>query len=280
MSTIMDGETLSLKIQDEMKHKLKNCMIRPSVAVLQVGSDAASDSYIKRKEKACNSVGVYFRHYKFEEDTPELTIINKIKELNNDEYVNGILVQLPLPARYNEKRILNSISNSKDVDGLTDINTGRMINGRKTLVPCTPLGIMRILKEYEIPIEGKHVVIVGRSKLVGRPLMSLMLAENATVTICHSHTEDLKSYTKQADILVCAVGSPKMITADMVKEGAVVVDVGINRVDDKICGDVDFEKVSKKASYITPVPKGIGPMTVAMLLENIITCYENKPVQK
>ena len=264
MSTIMDGETLSLKIQDEMKHKLKNCMIRPSVAVLQVGSDAASDSYIKRKEKACNSVGVYFRHYKFEEDTPELTIINKIKE----------------PARYNEKRILNSISNSKDVDGLTDINTGRMINGRKTLVPCTPLGIMRILKEYEIPIEGKHVVIVGRSKLVGRPLMSLMLAENATVTICHSHTEDLKSYTKQADILVCAVGSPKMITADMVKEGAVVVDVGINRVDDKICGDVDFEKVSKKASYITPVPKGIGPMTVAMLLENIITCYENKPVQK
>ncbi len=280
MSTIMDGEALSLKIQEEMKHKVKNCMIRPSVAVIQVGSDPASDSYIKRKEKACNAVGVYFRHCKFEEDTPELTIINKIKELNNDEYVNGILVQLPLPARYNEKRILNSISNSKDVDGLTDINTGRMINGRKTLVPCTPLGVMRILKEYEIPIEGKHVVIVGRSKLVGRPLMTLMLQENATVTICHSKTSNLKEMTKQADILVCAVGNPKMITADMVKEGAVVIDVGINRVDNKLCGDVDFAAVSKKASFITPVPKGIGPMTVAMLLENIITCYENKPVTK
>ncbi len=276
----MDGEALSLKIQEELKHKLKSCMIRPSVAVIQVGSDPASDSYIKRKEKACNAVGVYFRHFKFEEDTPELTIINKIKELNNDEYVNGILVQLPLPDRYNEKRILNSISNSKDVDGLTDINTGRMINGRKTLVPCTPLGVMRILKEYEISLEGKHVVIVGRSKLVGRPLITLMLGENATVTVCHSKTENLKEITKQADVLVCAVGSPKMITADMVKEGAVVIDVGINRVDGKLVGDVDFAKVEKKASYITPVPKGIGPMTVAMLLENIVTCYENKPATK
>ncbi len=280
MSIVMDGEALSLKIQEELKLRLKNCMIRPSVAVIQVGNDPASDSYIKRKEKACNSVGIYFRHYKFDEDTPELTIINKIKELNNDEYVNGILVQLPLPARYNEKRILNSISNSKDVDGLTDINTGRMINGRKTLVPCTPLGVMRILKEYEIPLEGKHVVIVGRSKLVGRPLSTLMLAENATVTICHSKTVDLKSFTTQADVLVCAVGIPKLITEDMVKEGAVVIDVGINRVDNKLCGDVDFEKVSKKASHITPVPKGMGPMTVAMLLENIVTCYENKPATK
>lgn len=276
----MDGESLSLKIQEELKANLKNCMIRPSVAVLQVGNDPASDSYIKRKEKACNSVGVYFRHYKFDEDTPELTIINKIKELNNDEYVNGILVQLPLPTRYNEKRILNSISNSKDVDGLTDINTGRMINGRKTLVPCTPAGVMRILEEYEIPLEGKHVVIVGRSKLVGRPLFSLMLAKDATVSMCHSKTVNLKEITKQADILVCAVGKEKTITADMVKEGAVVIDIGINRVDGKLCGDVDFDEVSKVASYITPVPKGIGPMTVAMLLENIITCYNNKPSVK
>ncbi len=276
----MDGEALSLKIQEEIKQKLKNCMIRPSVAVIQVGSDPASDSYIKRKEKACSAVGVYFRHFKFEDDTPELTIINKIKELNNDEYVNGILVQLPIPERYNEKRILNSISNSKDVDGLTDINTGRMINGRKTLVPCTPLGVMRILKEYEIPLEGKRVVIVGRSKLVGKPLFQLMLAADATVTVCHSHTVDLPSITKEADILICAAGVPKMITEDMVKKDAVVIDVGINRVDGKLCGDVDFDKVSKKASYITPVPKGVGPMTVAMLLENIVTCYENKPVTK
>ncbi len=280
MSTIMDGEALSLKIQDEMKQQLKSCMIRPSVAVIQVGDDPASNSYIKRKEKACNAVGVYFRHYKFDADTPELTIINKIKELNNDDYVNGILVQLPLPERYNEKRIANSISNSKDVDGLTDINTGRMINGRKTLVPCTPLGVMRILEEYEIPIEGKHVVIVGRGKLVGKPLATLMLAKDATVTVCHSKTVDLKSITKQADILVAAVGSPKMITEDMVKDDAVVIDVGVNRVDGKLCGDVDFEKVSKKASYITPVPKGVGPMTVAMLLENIVTCYNNKPIAK
>ncbi len=280
MSIIMDGEALSLKIQEEMKQQLKSCMIRPSVAVIQVGDDAASNSYIKRKEKACNSVGVYFRHYKFDDDTPELTIINKIKELNNDDYVNGILVQLPLPERYNEKRITNSISNSKDVDGLTDINTGRMINGRKTLVPCTPLGVMRILEEYSIPIEGKHVVIVGRGKLVGKPLSTLMLAKDATVTICHSKTADLKSITKQADILVCAVGSPNMITADMVKDEAVVIDVGVNRVDGKLCGDVDFESVSKKASYITPVPKGVGPMTVAMLLENIVTCYNNKPTTK
>ncbi len=280
MSIIMDGEALSLKMQDEMKQQLKSCMIRPSVAVIQVGDDPASNSYIKRKEKACNAVGVYFRHYKFDADTPELSIINKIKELNNDDYVNGILVQLPLPERYNEKRIANSISNSKDVDGLTDINTGRMINGRKTLVPCTPLGVMRILEEYEIELVGKHVVIVGRGKLVGKPLATLMLAADATVTVCHSKTTNLAEITKQADVLVCAVGSPKMITADMVREGAVVIDVGVNRVDGKLCGDVDFDKVSKKASYITPVPKGVGPMTVAMLLENIVTCYNNKPVAK
>ena len=280
MSIIMDAEALSLKMQDEMKQQLKSCMIRPSVAVIQVGDDPASNSYIKRKEKACNAVGVYFRHYKFDADTPELSIINKIKELNNDDYVNGILVQLPLPERYNEKRIANSISNSKDVDGLTDINTGRMINGRKTLVPCTPLGVMRILEEYEIELVGKHVVIVGRGKLVGKPLATLMLAADATVTVCHSKTTNLAEITKQADVLVCAVGSPKMITADMVREGAVVIDVGVNRVDGKLCGDVDFDKVSKKASYITPVPKGVGPMTVAMLLENIVTCYNNKPVAK
>ena len=280
MSIIMDGEALSLKMQDEMKQQLKSCMIRPSVAVIQVGDDPASNSYIKRKEKACNAVGVYFRHYKFDADTPELSIINKIKELNNDDYVNGILVQLPLPERYNEKRIANSISNSKDVDGLTDINTGRMINGRKTLVPCTPLGVMRILEEYEIELVGKHVVIVGRGKLVGKPLATLMLAADATVTVCHSKTTNLAEITKQADVLVCAVGSPKMITADMVREGAVVIDVGVNHVDGKLCGDVDFDKVSKKASYITPVPKGVGPMTVAMLLENIVTCYNNKPVAK
>lgn len=280
MDKIIDGEALSLQIQDNIKKEIKSCMIRPSVAVIQIGDNPASNSYIKRKETACNNVGVYFRLYKFEEGTPELTIINKIKELNNDEYVNGILVQLPLPEQYNEKRIVNSIINSKDVDGLTDINVGRMINGKKTLVPCTPLGIMRMLEEYNVELAGKNVVIVGRGKLVGRPLITLMLAKDATVTVCHSKTTNLAEMTKLADVLVVACGVPKLITADMVKDDVVVIDAGINRVDGKLCGDVDFEEVSKKASLITPVPKGVGPMTVAMLLQNIITCYNSKNTTK
>ena len=280
MDKIIDGEALSLQIQDSIKKEIKSCMIRPSVAVIQIGDNPASNSYIKRKETACNNVGVYFRLYKFDEGTPELTIINKIKELNNDEYVNGILVQLPLPEQYNEKRIVNSIINSKDIDGLTDINTGRMINGKKTLVPCTPLGIMKMLEEYNVELAGKNVVIIGRGKLVGRPLITLMLAKDATVTVCHSKTTNLAEMTKLADVLVVACGVPKLITADMVKDGVVVIDAGINRVDGKLCGDVDFAAVSKKASLITPVPKGVGPMTVAMLLQNIITCYNSKNTTK
>lgn len=280
MDKIIDGEALSLQIQDSIKKEIKSCMIRPSVAVIQVGDNPASNSYIKRKETACNNVGVYFRLYKFDEGTPELTIINKIKELNNDEYVNGILVQLPLPEQYNEKRIINSIINSKDIDGLTDINVGRMINGKKTLVPCTPLGIMRMLEEYNVELAGKNVVIVGRGKLVGRPLITLMLAKDATVTVCHSKTTNLAEMTKLADVLVVACGVPNLITADMVKDDAVVIDAGINRVDGKLCGDVAFDEVSKKVSLITPVPKGVGPMTVAMLLQNIITCYNSKNATK
>lgn len=280
MDKIIDGEALSLQIQDNIKKEIKSCMIRPSVAVIQIGDNPASNSYIKRKETACNNVGVYFRLYKFDEGTPELTIINKIKELNNDEYVNGILVQLPLPEQYNEKRIVNSIINSKDIDGLTDINVGRMINGKKTLVPCTPLGIMKMLEEYNVELAGKNVVIVGRGKLVGRPLITLMLAKDATVTVCHSKTANLAEMTKLADVLVVACGVPKLITADMVKDDVVVIDAGINRIDGKLCGDVDFDEVSKKASLITPVPKGVGPMTVAMLLQNIITCYNSKNTTK
>jgi len=276
----MDGESLSLSIQDQIKQDIKNCMIRPSVAVIQIGEDDASNIYLTNKEKACNNVGVYFRLYKFEEGTPELSIINKIKELNNDEYVNGVLVQLPISTRYNEKRILNSISNSKDVDGLTDINIGRLINGKKTLIPCAAAGIMRILEEYEVDLAGKNVVVVGRGKLVGRPLVPLLLGKDATVTICHSKTPDLKKVTKQADILISATGVPKLITDEMIKDNAVVIDAGISNVNGKIVGDVDFNKVEKKASLITPVPKGIGAMTIAMLLENIVTCYNNKSTTK
>lgn len=273
---ILDGKSLAKEIHEEIKLEVKGCMIRPSLAVIQIGNDEASDIYVKNKEKTCNEVGIYFRHFKFDDDTPELTIINKIKELNNDEYVNGIIVQLPIPEKYNEKRILNTIINSKDVDGLTDINTGRLVNGKKTLVPCTPLGILTLLKKYEIEIAQKDVVIVGRSKLVGKPLANLLLNEDATVTICHKMTKDLKEKTKQADILIVAAGCPNLITADMVKKDAVVIDVGINRVDGKLQGDVDFDKVSKVVSYITPVPGGVGPLTVASLLTNVMTCYKNK----
>lgn len=276
MANILNGKELANEIQNGIKQEVKACMIRPSLAVIQIGENQASDIYVRNKEKVCNEVGIYFRHFKFDEGTPELTIINKIKELNNDEYVNGIIVQLPIPERYNEKRIVNSIINSKDVDGLTDINTGRLVNGKKTLVPCTPLGIITLLKKYEIELEGKDVVIVGRSKLVGKPLLNLLLNEDATVTVCHKKTKDLKEKTKQADILIVAAGCPNLITEDMVKKDAVVIDVGINRVDGKIVGDVDFDSVSKKASYITPVPGGVGPLTIAMLLSNVITCYKNK----
>ena len=276
MSVIIEGTEISNKIQDRIKVEVKNCMIRPSVAVIQVGENEAGDYFITAKEKVCSSVGIYFRQYKFEDNVPELTIINKIKELNNDEYVNGIMIQLPLPPQYNEKRLLNTINNGKDVEGLTDINTGRFVNGKKALIPCTALAVVKILDENNIEISGKHVVVVGRSKIVGKPLVNLLLSRDATVTICHSKTENLKEFTNQGDIVIMACGVPKLLTEDMIKDDAVVIDVGINNVDGNICGDVDFDNVSKKASYITPVPNGVGPVTIAMLLENIIMCYNAK----
>lgn len=276
MSNIMDGKSFALEIQDEIKKMIKYEMIKPSVAVIQIGDNEASNTYIKNKQKACENVGIFFRYYQFEDGTPELTIINKIKELNNDEYVNGIIVQLPLPERYNEKRLVNQILNSKDIDGLTDINLGRLLNGKKTLVPCTPLGIMELLNRYSVDLEGKHVVIVGKGKLTGKPLAHIMLNNGATVTVCHSKTVNLEQYTKTADILVSATGVNKLITSNMVKDGVVIVDVGINYEDGHIAGDVDFANVSKKASLITPVPGGVGPMTIAMLLKNVISSYYSK----
>ena len=217
---------------------------------------------------------MYFKHIEFDEFTTEKEIINKIIELNNDEYVDGIVLQLPLPLKFNEKKLINFITKNKDIDGLTDSNKANLIKKTPNLIPCAALGVVELLKEYKITIEGKHVVIVGRSGLVGMPLFCLMNNYDATVTLCHSKTVDLGFYTKQADILISATGNPNLITKDMVKEGAVVVDVGINNVDGKIVGDVDFENVKDKTSYITPVPGGIGPMTVAMLLKNVI--YANK----
>ncbi|MCM1370955.1 MAG: bifunctional methylenetetrahydrofolate dehydrogenase/methenyltetrahydrofolate cyclohydrolase FolD [Clostridium sp.] len=275
MMNNMDGKTLSEKIKSNLKTEIKTYMIKPCLAVIQVGNDEASNIYINSKEKSCSEVGIYFKHIKFDENAREIEIINKIIELNNDEYIHGILLQLPLPEKFNEEKLINYIARNKDVDGLTDVNIGKLINGKKSLTSCTPLGIIELLKEYNVEIEGKNVVIVGRSKLVGKPLISLFLNNNATVTVCHSKTNDLKSFTKNADILVVAVGQKGLITEDMVKENSVIIDVGINRVDGKLYGDVDYDKVKEKVSLITPVPGGVGPMTVAMLLENVNSVYKS-----
>lgn len=274
MSNI-DGKIISTKIKEELKAEIKTYMIKPCLAVIQIGNDEASNVYISAKQKACSEVGIYLKHIKFDEDSREIEIINKIIELNNDEYVHGILLQLPIPEKFNEEKLINYISRNKDVDGLTDINVGKLINNKKCLVSCTPQGIIKLLEESGVSIPGKNVVIVGRNKLVGKPLISLFLNNDATVTVCHSKTNNLKEFTKNADILVVAVGKKHLITEDMVKKDSVVIDVGINRIDGKLYGDVDYENVKNKVSLITPVPGGVGPMTVAMLLCNVNTVYKN-----
>lgn len=270
---LLDGKKISQKIKEEIANEVHHYLIKPCLAVIQIGDDEASNIYIRSKEKACTEVGIYFKHIKFSETVLEREIINKIIELNNDEYVNGILIQLPIPDKFNEYKLLNLIHKDKDIDGLTDSNVGKLFKGKNNLVPCTPMGIIELLKAYEVDLESQHVVIVGRSNLVGKPLAMLFLQENATVTICHSKTQNLKEFTKNADILISAVGKKGLIQADMVKEDAVVVDVGISRVDGKIYGDVD-NSVQEKASYISPVPGGVGPMTVAMLLKNVLLNYQ------
>ena len=274
MSNI-NGKDISNKIKEKLKSEIKTYMIKPCLAVIQIGNDEASNIYIKAKEKACSEVGIYLKHIKFGEDVREIEIINKIIELNNDDYVNGILLQLPIPQKFNEEKLINYISRNKDVDGLTDTNMGKLLNNKKCLISCTPQGIINMLEESNVEISGKNVVIVGRSKLVGKPLISLFLNKDATVTVCHSKTENLKQFTKNADILVVAIGKKHFITDDMVKEGSIVIDVGINRMDGKIYGDVDYENVKEKVSMITPVPGGVGPMTVAMLLNNVNIVYKN-----
>ena len=273
MGNLIDGKAVAAKIKDEIKNEVKGFMIKPCLAVIQVGDDEASNVYIGAKEKACNEVGIYFKHLKYDVNVLEKEIVNKIIELNNDEYVNGILLQLPIPGNLNEQRIINHITSGKDVDGLNDLNAGRLTNNKDGMVPCTAAGIIRLLEEYEVPMEGANVVIVGRSKLVGKPLVSLFLKNNATVTVCHSKTRNLSEITKTADILVVATGSKWLIGKDDVKEGAVVIDVGVTRIDGKIYGDVNTDEVKKVASLITPSTGGVGPMTVAMLLSNVIKSY-------
>ena len=273
---LIDGKKISDNIRQELTEEVKKLQKDVGLAVLIVGEDPASKVYVRNKEKACEQIGIKSYRYAFPAETTEEELKETITKLNRDPAVSGILVQLPLPKHLNERKILGFIAPEKDVDGFSPYQIGKLLLGEDCLVSCTPQGILRLLKAYDIPIAGKHAVVVGRSNIVGKPVSLLMLKENATVTICHSRTKDLAEVTKQADILIVAIGKAKFITADMVKDGAIVIDVGINRTpENKLCGDVDFENVAKKCSYITPVPGGVGPMTVTCLMCNTLKAAQN-----
>lgn len=274
MAQRIDGKAISAQIKDEVKDKvteLKTKGIEPCLAVIQVGNDPASTVYVGNKKKACEYCGIRSESYELTEDCTEDELIELIERLNADPLVNGILVQLPVPKHINEERIIETIDPSKDVDGFSALSVGALCIGREGFRSCTPAGIIELLKRSNIDIAGKECVIIGRSNIVGKPMALMMLQENATVTVCHSRTKNLKEVTSRADILIVAIGKPQMITADYVKDGAVVIDVGIHRDENnKLCGDVKFDEVEPKCSYITPVPGGVGPMTIAMLMHNCV----------
>lgn len=273
---IIDGKLISQKVKDEIKEEIENKNLTPGLAVILVGQDKASATYVASKEKACAACGIKSFAYKFEEISED-KLLNLIDDLNKNDKIDGILVQLPLPKNIDTNKILEKIDPKKDVDGFSAINFGRLVSGLDGFVPCTPLGIMRLLKEYKIEVSGKDVVVIGRSNIVGKPMAFLMINESATVTVCNSKTKNLKDITKNADILVVAIRKPLFLKADMVKENSVIIDVGINRLDNgKLVGDVDFDEVSKKASFITPVPGGVGPMTIAMLLQNTLNSAKKR----
>ncbi len=275
---IIDGKKISTKIKDECREKVaryKEQGVEICLAVIQVGSDPASSVYVNNKKKACEYIGIESLSYHLEEDTTEEELLKLIDKLNNDEKVRGILVQLPLPKTISEDKVLMAISPTKDVDGFHPMSVGNLCIGRKGFLSCTPAGVIELLKRYHIDIAGKECVVVGRSNIVGKPMSLLLLRENGTVTITHSKTKDLKEVCKKADILIAALGKPKFITEEYVKEGAVVIDVGIHRNENnKLCGDVDFDAVAPKCSAITPVPGGVGPMTIAMLMKNCVDSVE------
>lgn len=276
--TIIDGKAVSAAVKDEVKNEveqLKKSGSVPCLAVVLVGNDPASKVYVGNKKKACEYCGIKSLEYLLDENTTEEELLSLINVLNNDSAVNGILVQLPLPKHINEEHIINSIVPSKDVDAFHPVNVGKIMIGNPDFLPCTPAGVMEMLKKYNIETCGKDCVIIGRSNIVGKPMAMLMLAANATVTVCHSKTANIKEKCKNGDIIIAAVGKAGFVTADMVKDGAVVIDVGINRNSEgKLCGDVDFESVSQKASYITPVPGGVGPMTIATLMKNTLAAFK------
>lgn len=278
MAKIIDGKAISATIKDELKEQVaayKEKGIEITLAVVKVGNDPASAVYVRNKEKACEYVGITSRTLALPEETTEEELLKVVDDLNHDNAVNGILVQLPLPKHIDESKILLAIDSNKDVDGFHPVNVGKMVIGEDTFLPCTPAGIIEMLKRSDIEIAGKECVVIGRSNIVGKPMSMLMLKENATVTITHSKTKDLKEVTKRADILIAAIGKAKFVTADYVKEGAVIIDVGMDRDENgKLCGDVDFASVESKVSAITPVPGGVGPMTVTMLLVNCLRSVE------
>jgi methylenetetrahydrofolate dehydrogenase (NADP+)/methenyltetrahydrofolate cyclohydrolase len=278
-ATIIDGKEIAAKKKVEIAsevQKLKELGITPGLAVILVGNNHASRTYVTNKEKTCRELGMHSVLIELPEMATQEELLTKIEELNGDPAIHGILVQLPLPKHIDETKVIESISPLKDVDGFHPINIGRMMTGQDAFLPCTPYGIMVLLEEMDISVAGKHVVVVGRSNIVGKPVGQLFLNQHATVTYCHSRTSDLHYHTTQADILVAAVGIANFIKADHVKEGAVVIDVGINRNEEgKLCGDVAFDEVSQKAGYITPVPKGVGPMTITMLMYNTLKSAKN-----
>ena len=270
---IIDGKAIAAEIREELRESTKAFNVlyctSPCLAVIQVGDDPASSTYVNNKIKACREIGFISETFHYTNKLTEAELLDVISALNHDEAVNGILVQLPLPEHINEKKVINAISPEKDVDAFHPYNVGGLMTGEASFLPCTPAGIMEMLKRYKIDISGKECVVVGRSNIVGKPIAHMLLHQNGTVTVCHSKTQNLAEHCRKADILICAIGKPKFFTAEYIKPGAVVIDVGINRDENnKLCGDVDFEAVKDIAGYITPVPGGCGPMTIAMLMKN------------
>ncbi|MBE6681954.1 MAG: bifunctional methylenetetrahydrofolate dehydrogenase/methenyltetrahydrofolate cyclohydrolase FolD [Ruminococcaceae bacterium] len=276
MATIIDGKLVTAKIREEIKNESaafeKETGVKPGLAVIIVGDDPASQVYVRNKGKACEEVGFYSEIHRLPAETTEEELLSLVHSLNENEKIHGILVQSPLPGHLDEALIVNNIRYEKDVDAFHPVNVGKIMIGDYNFLPCTPAGVMELLKAYDIDVCGKEVAVVGRSNIVGKPQAMLMLHANATVTICHSRTKNLKEVLNRADVVVMAIGKAKFLKADMIKEGAVVIDVGMNRDENgKLCGDVDFEECEKKASYITPVPGGVGPMTITMLMKNTLT---------
>ena len=279
MYKLIDGKVISASVKERVKGEvaeLNQKGITVGLAVIIVGEDPASKVYVSNKKKACEALGIISREYALPENTTEQELLDLIRELNADPEINGILCQLPLPKHLDEKLIINSIDPEKDVDAFHPVNVGKIMIGDFYFLPCTPAGVMEMLEYEGIDVTGKNCVVIGRSNIVGKPMNMLLLHKNGTVTICHSKTKNLAEICKNADILVAAVGRPNFVTADMVKDGAVVIDVGINRVDGKLCGDVDFENVKDKTAAITPVPGGVGPMTIAMLMQNTLTAAKKQ----